>query len=83
VAVVDQLQFFRGPKTPGPQSPRETSQQPARPQHPPLLSLPSSVREPVASIYQPVKWDQHMASSEPVAFAAPEHKKVFDIKILS
>ncbi|XP_066354180.1 uncharacterized protein [Miscanthus floridulus] len=37
----------------------------------------------VASIYQPVKWDQHMASSEPVAFAAPEHKKVFDIKILS
>ena len=24
-----------------------------------------------------------MASSEPAAFAAPEHKKVFDIKILS
>jgi replication factor A1 len=36
----------------------------------------------VADIYQPVKWDQHMASSEPVAFAAAEHKKVPDIKML-
>jgi len=36
----------------------------------------------VSDIYQPVKWEQHMPSSEPVAFAAPEHKKVSDIKLL-
>ncbi|XP_021305518.1 replication protein A 70 kDa DNA-binding subunit D [Sorghum bicolor] len=35
-----------------------------------------------SNIYQPVKWEQHMASSEPVAFAPPEHKKVSDIKLL-
>jgi replication factor A1 len=36
----------------------------------------------VSNIYHPVKWDQHMTSNDPVAFTAPEHKKVSDIKWL-